>query len=125
MERIYGAANLPELRSSFETVLMVMSAVEKLDHTYTPKECQAKFDMLRGSLRRHFELQATMLFESEYEGAETHVDRHSTIEVSVDIFCQKYSSNTVSQNIVAFRALQKSLLHHLLMDDAHFVAQFS
>lgn len=122
MDRIYGD-NAPELRQSFQTILVVLASVEKLDHLSTSKECEAKFDMLRGAISRHFDLQATLMFEAEYEGAQTHVDRHSTFEISLNDFCVKYSRNTVSQNTTAFRGIQKWLLHHLLMDDAHFAAR--
>lgn len=120
VERIYGN-KFSDLRSTFQTVLVVLSNVENLNHTSTVKECDAQFEMLKGAITRHFDLQQTYMLKSVYTSIESHLEHHKRFQTTVEEFCIDFAQNSNSKNLTAFRCIQKELLHHLLMDDAHLI----
>lgn len=122
MDRIYGN-NLPQLRSSFQTLLIVLEGVGELFPICEPDEREAKLNMLIGCTNRHFELQAQLMAQAKYEPMDTHIDKHCGFIQTVEMFCFNFPHSTFEQNRSAYRSLQKWLLHHLLMDDAHFMSK--
>lgn len=125
LDRIYGN-RFPELRSSFQTLLMVLCNVEDVMHELSSdKERTAILCMLSGSATRHFELEAVHMKEHGYnrESIELHVIKHQKFLDDVELFCFCFLTRTMKQNVVAYRTLQKWLLHHLLMEDAHYMSK--
>lgn len=123
MDRIFGN-HAPHVRSSFQAILIVLQSLEEL--ISQPQERQAveaKLSMLRGAIRRHFELETQMMVDHRYDqySTDVHVDKHCDFEHKVEMFCCNFPYNLPEQNMASYRSIQKWLLHHLLMDDAHFM----
>lgn len=127
LDRIYGT-RFPELRSSFQTLLMVLCSMEDILHELsTGDERNSKLSMLSGAATRHFALEAEHMKNHGYnrESIELHVEKHQKFLDDVELFCYSFSHQMMKHNVVAYRAMQKWLLHHLLMEDAHYMSKVS
>lgn len=125
MNRIYGG-KFNDLRSSFSTLLIVLDGVTELILKGGEREEQdAKLRMLSGTAYRHFQLENERIGVSEYEGAESHIDKHCGFLQQVEMFQLEFAYNTQEQNLAAARNLQRWLSTHLLMDDAHLISNLS
>lgn len=122
LDRIYGS-NLPELRSSYQAILLVLAGLEELIMKGTPEERDSKLNALVGCTQRHFEMQTVCMQERDYYNVNSHADKHHDFLQTVEMFCLNFRHLTAEQNYASFRNIQKWLLHHLLMDDAHFMSQ--
>lgn len=123
MDRIFGNKQ-PELRSSFQTILMVLQGIEELISQPQDSEYMTrKFSMLTGSVKRHFDLENNAMVAHKYDeySTETHINKHCDFIHTVEMFAMNFCRSTKEQNMVSYRGIQKWLLHHLLMEDAHFM----
>jgi hemerythrin-like metal-binding protein len=123
MDRIFGT-HAPQLRSSFQTILLVLQSIEELISQPLEKELtERKLLALAGAVRRHFEIEYQLMIAKRYDeySVEVHSDKHSDFIQRVEMFCFNFPYSTQEQNMASYRGIQKWLLHHLLMDDAHFM----
>src|SRR5438094_9222095 len=124
MDRIFGN-KIPHVRASFQTILLVLQSTEALISQPQEKdEIERNLSMLTGAITRHFHLENQMLMDhttyDEYS-RETHIDKHCDFVQKVEMFCFNFPYSTPEQNRASYRGIQKWLLHHLLMEDAHFM----
>lgn len=91
----------------------------------TDDERTSKLRMLSGASTRHFELEAEHMKSHGYnrESIELHVIKHQKFLDDVEFFCNSFSHQLMKHNVAAYRGLQKWLLHHLLMEDAHYMSK--
>lgn len=124
MDRIYANKDA-ELRSSFQSILMVLASFEELIQTGSQDARESQLNMLVGCTNRHFDLQARKMIEKGYDpdSMDIHLTHHSEFVQTVEMYSFNFNHATVQQNLCGFRAIQKWLLHHLLMDDAHFMSK--
>lgn len=121
LDRIYGN-NLPELRESFQAILLVLASFEELIVVGSPEERETKLNALIGCTERHFQMQIDCMSKRGYYNVNDHADKHTDLIQTVEMFSLNFRHLTAEQNFALFRNIQKWLLHHLLMDDAHFMA---
>lgn len=123
MDRIFGNKQ-PQVRSSFQTILLVLQSIEGLiSQPLEKSETERKLGMLAGAITRHFNLENQLMLDSKYDeySTESHMDKHSDFIHKVEMFCFNFPYSTPEQNMASYRGIQKWLLHHLLMEDAHFM----
>ena len=123
LDRIYGN-NLTEIRQSFNVLLLSLDGLQTLfDTPATPSEIRSKFSMLIGCVYRHFEIEVRNMQRDEYSATESHIDKHAVFTGMVETFRLNFFENTREENLHEYRSVQRWLLHHLLMDDAHFATK--